>query len=106
MLRGGGVTADRTVSRVVAPLLFAAMAIFVVTVVMGILNGTDLVDLPHGALLAHVHSGTLGWISLSVFAGAAWIFDARMPRLLGTARSWPSSCTSPRSGSTSPMSDP
>lgn len=82
MLRGGGVLANRTVSRDVAPLLFAAMAIFVVTVVMGILNGTDLVDLPHGALLAHVHSGTLGWISLSVFAGAAWIFDARMPRLL------------------------
>jgi hypothetical protein len=74
--------ANRTLSRDVAPLLFAAMAIFVVTVVMGILNGTDLVDLPHGALLAHVHSGTLGWISLSVFAGAAWIFDARMPRLL------------------------
>ncbi len=81
--------ADRTVSRDVAPLLFAAMAIFVVTVVLGILNGTDLVDLPHGALLAHVHSGTLGWISLSVFAGAAW---------------WPSSCTSPPFGPTSPMS--
>lgn len=65
------------------PLLFAAMAIFVLTVVMGILNGTDLVDLPHGALLAHVHSGTLGWITLSIFAAAAWIFGAAgMPRLL------------------------
>lgn len=74
---------DRTVTREVAPLLFAAMGIFVVTVVMGILNGTDLVDLPHGTLLAHVHSGTLGWITLSIFAGAAWIFGAdRMPRLL------------------------
>src|SRR6266508_1140375 len=83
MLLGGGVMADRTVSRDVAPLLFAAMAIFVVTVVMGILNGTDLVDLPHGALLAHVHSGTLGWITLSIFAAAAWIFGAaEMPRLL------------------------
>ncbi|HEX4942485.1 MAG TPA: hypothetical protein VFW51_08110 [Actinomycetota bacterium] len=74
---------DRTVPRGVVPLLFAAMAIFVVTVVMGILNGTDLVDLPHGALLAHVHSGTLGWITLSIFAAAAWIYGAAdMPRLL------------------------
>lgn len=74
---------DRAVPRGVLPLLFASMAIFVVTVVMGILNGTDLVDLPHGALLAHVHSGTLGWITLSIFAAAAWIFQTGdMPRLL------------------------
>jgi hypothetical protein len=71
------------VSREVAPLLLSAMGIFVLTVVMGILNGTDVVDLDHGTLLAHVHSGTLGWITLSIFAAAAWIFDgARMPRLL------------------------
>ena len=74
---------DRSVPRGVVPLLFASMAIFVVTVVLGILNGTDLVDLPHGALLAHVHAGTLGWITLSIFAAAAWIFGAaEMPRLL------------------------
>jgi hypothetical protein len=74
---------DRSVPLGVVPLLFASMAIFVVTVVMGILNGTDIVDLPHGALLAHVHSGTLGWITLSIFAAAAWIFGtADMPRLL------------------------
>ncbi|HEX6399932.1 MAG TPA: hypothetical protein VF108_05615, partial [Actinomycetota bacterium] len=74
---------DRSVPSGVVPLLFAAMAIFVVTVVMGILNGTDLVELPHGALLAHVHSGTLGWITLSIFAAAAWIFGTDgMPRLL------------------------
>lgn len=74
---------DRAVPRGVVSLLFASMAIFVVTVVMGILNGTDLVDLPHGALLAHVHSGTLGWITLSIFAAAAWIFQTSdMPRLL------------------------
>ena len=74
---------DRTVPRDVVPLLFASMTIFVVTVVLGILNGTDLVDLPHGALLAHVHAGTLGWITLSIFAAAAWILDSDgMPRLL------------------------
>lgn len=75
---------DRQPSRDVAPLLFAAMMIFVVTVVMGILNGTDLVNLSHGAILAHVHSGTLGWITLSVFAGAAWIFPC--PHAAAVAR--------------------
>src|SRR5262245_23057046 len=75
--------AVRTVPRDAVPLLFASMTIFVVTVVLGILNGTDLVDLPHGALLAHVHAGTLGWITLSIFAAAVWILDSEnMPRLL------------------------
>jgi hypothetical protein len=74
---------ERALPRGVVPLLLASMAIFVVTVVMGILNGTDLVDLPHGALLAHVHSGTLGWITLSIFAAAAWILGSDgLPRLL------------------------
>lgn len=50
--------------------------------VIGILNGTDLWKPEHGPLLAHVHSGTLGWITLSIFAAGAWIFGAPLPRLL------------------------
>jgi hypothetical protein len=74
---------EQRVPRDVAPLLFAAMTIFVLTVVIGILNGTDLMDIPHGLLMAHVHSGTLGWITLSIFAAAAWIVGGeRVPRLL------------------------
>jgi hypothetical protein len=74
---------DRTPARSVTPLLFAAMAIFVFTVAIGILNGTDIVEFGHGTILAHVHSGTLGWITLSIFAATAWIFGAdRLPRLL------------------------
>jgi hypothetical protein len=74
---------DRTPARAVVPLLAAAMAIFVFTVTIGILNGTDLVEFGHGTILAHVHSGTLGWITLSIFAATAWIFGAdRLPRLL------------------------
>ena len=74
---------ERTPARAVVPLLLAAMAIFVFTVVIGILNGTDLVDFGHGTILAHVHSGTLGWITLSIFAAAAWTFGAEhLPRLL------------------------
>ena len=54
----------------------AALVIFVITVVIGILNGTDLWDVPRNTLLAHVHAGTLGWITLSVFGGAIWMFGS------------------------------
>lgn len=55
-------------------LLRAAMLIFAYTVVIGILNGTDIVDFNHKTLLTHVHTGTLGWITTSVFAAALWLF--------------------------------
>jgi hypothetical protein len=51
----------------------AALVIFVITVVIGILNGTDVWDPPRNTLLTHVHAGTLGWITLSVFGGAFWM---------------------------------
>ena len=74
--------AERPMPRSVVPLLVAAMVLFVLTVVIGILNGTDLVEIPHGPLMAHVHSGTLGWITLSVFAGAAWVLGGEIPKAL------------------------
>ena len=52
----------------------AALVIFVITVVIGILNGTDLWDPPRNTLLTHVHAGTLGWLTLSIFGGAIWMF--------------------------------
>lgn len=52
----------------------AALIIFVITVVIGILNGTDVWDPPRNTLLTHVHAGTLGWITLSVFGAAIWMF--------------------------------
>ncbi|HJR46270.1 MAG TPA: hypothetical protein VJ927_11765 [Actinomycetota bacterium] len=55
-------------------LLQGAMLIFAYTVVIGILNGTDIVDFGHKTLLTHVHTGTLGWITTSVFAAALWLF--------------------------------
>jgi hypothetical protein len=48
----------------------------VITVVIGILNGTDIWDPPRNTLLTHVHAGTLGWITLSVFGGAMWMFGS------------------------------
>ena len=53
-------------------LLYAAMAVFLVTIGIGLLNGLDLVDFPRDQLLTHVHTGTLGWITLSLVALSAW----------------------------------
>ena len=57
-------------------LLQVAMVLFVWTVVIGILNGTDLVDFDRKVLLSHVHAGTLGWITTSVFAASLWLFGS------------------------------
>ena len=54
-----------------------AMAMFLITVAIGILNGLDLVDFSppelRNTLLTHVHSGTLGWITLAILASAFWL---------------------------------
>ena len=50
----------------------AAASIFVYTIVIGILNGLDLWEPGHDALMSHVHSGTLGWITLAV-SGIAFL---------------------------------
>src|SRR3990170_2123720 len=54
----------------------AALVIFVITVVIGILNGTDVWEPPENTLITHVHAGTLGWITLSIFGGAIWMFGS------------------------------
>lgn len=55
-------------------LLLSALTIFMITVVIGILNGINLVDFSRPTLLTHVHAGTLGWITLSVFGATLWLF--------------------------------
>ena len=54
-------------------LYFTAMAVFLVTIAIGILNGSDAVDFNHDQILTHVHSGTLGWITLTIVAATAWL---------------------------------
>ncbi|MBI2935779.1 MAG: hypothetical protein HYY31_03085 [Chloroflexi bacterium] len=72
------VTAPRA-SREVRMLLQAAMILFIVTVVIGILNGLDLVEFNRPTLLTHVHAGTLGWITLCVFSAILWLFSDGQP---------------------------
>ena len=62
-----------------------ALLIFVVTIVIGILNGLDIWDPTRQMILTHVHAGTLGWITLAVVGTALAMFGAeptprRLPR--------------------------
>jgi hypothetical protein len=52
------------------------LLLFVITVVIGILNGIDVWEPPRNTLLTHVHAGTLGWITLATFGGAIWMFGS------------------------------
>jgi len=67
---------DRARATDIRALFVTAAAVYVVTVVIGILNGLDLVEFEHNVLMTHVHAGTLGWITLAVFASCGWIFGA------------------------------
>ena len=67
--------------RLVRNLYLVAMAIFLVTIAIGILNGLDLVTFNHDQLLTHVHSGTIGWISLGIIASAFWLTRSADRRL-------------------------
>ena len=53
-----------------------SLTLFVVTIVIGILNGIDLWSPNHDSLIGHVHAGTLGWITLGV-AGIAFLMFSR-----------------------------
>jgi hypothetical protein len=53
----------------------AAMLLFVVTILIGILNGIDLWEPDHDTLIGHVHAGTLGWITLGVSGIAFLMFS-------------------------------
>lgn len=60
-------------------LLFVALATFLYTIGIGILNGTDLVEFDIKRILAHVHAGTLGWITTGVFSASLWLFGEGRP---------------------------
>jgi hypothetical protein len=68
-------------SRLVRGLYLTALAVFLVTVAIGILNGLDLVEFDRNQLLTHVHSGTLGWITLGIVASATWLLRSADRRL-------------------------
>jgi hypothetical protein len=73
-------------SSAVRALAYVAMAVFLVTIGIGILNGLDVVTFPQDQLLTHVHTGTLGWVTLMLVALSAWALggiDRRLAISLG-----------------------
>ncbi len=61
-------------------LLQAGLIVFIVTPTIGILNGTKIFGtLSRELILTHVHSGTLGWITLGAMAMVLWLFGPAVP---------------------------
>jgi hypothetical protein len=68
-------------------LLFrVALAIFTVTVAIGIFNGFHFIQLSRAVLLTHVHAGTLGWITLVATGAAMWLYAGAYAGLENHAR--------------------
>jgi len=63
-------------------LYLVAGAVFLVTIVIGILNGADVVEFDRNQLLTHVHSGTVGWLTLTIVASSFLLFRAADRRLM------------------------
>jgi hypothetical protein len=57
-------------------LYLVAIAVFLVTIVIGILNGADAIDFDRNAILTHVHSGTVGWLTLTIVASTFLLLAA------------------------------
>jgi len=63
-------------------LYLVAMVVFVVNIVIGILNGADVVDFDRNQILTHVHAGTVGWLTLTIVASTFLLFQAANRRLM------------------------
>src|SRR6266446_5638438 len=54
------------------------LIIFALTALLGLANATQLFGaLDRNALLTHLHSGTLGWITMGVIGVTLWVFGGR-----------------------------
>lgn len=69
----GRVTNDG-VWRITRVAFLAAALIFLITIVLGFLNIIVTGDLPRWQLLVHLHSGTMGWVTLATLGAAIWLF--------------------------------
>ena len=71
-------------ARTARDLYLVAIAVFFVTIAIGILNGADAVEFDRNAILTHVQSGTVGWLSLTIVASSFLLFRAADRRLMLT----------------------
>lgn len=71
-----GVVGDETVWRSTKHAFLASALIFLVTILLGFLNIVTTGQIPRWQVLVHLHSGTMGWITLSIIGAAVWLFAA------------------------------
>lgn len=71
--------ADPRVWNVVRWLYIGAGLLFLANISLGILNVFSGEVIGRGQVLAHLHAGTIGWITLSVIATALWVFASQGP---------------------------
>jgi len=59
----------------------AALLLFLVTIALGMSRGLGLIDFSdRNQLLTHLHSGTIGWITLGILASVLWLYGGAAPR--------------------------
>jgi hypothetical protein len=74
---GPGRVSDDKVWRVTKLVFGTSALIFLVTIALGFLNVFTSGALPRWQLLVHLHSGALGWVTLSVFGATVWLFTGQ-----------------------------
>lgn len=58
-----------------------AMLVFLVTIGLGMARGLGIIDFSdRNQLLTHLHSGTIGWITLGILATTLWLYGGTAPR--------------------------
>lgn len=66
-----------------------ALAVFVVTIAIGLVNGQRIGAIDPQAerpvLLTHLHTGTIGWMTLGLFGAVVWLFTAGRAADAGSA---------------------
>lgn len=66
--------ADGRVWSTIRWLYIGSGLLFLANISLGILNVFTVGEIPRGQVLSHLHSGTIGWITLSVVATTFWVY--------------------------------
>ncbi len=62
----------------------SALLVFLVTVGLGMARGLGIINFQdRNQVLTHLHSGTIGWITLGLLATVLWLYGGSAPRQAG-----------------------
>jgi hypothetical protein len=75
---------DMRFGREVRWLFQTALLMFLVTIGLGMARGLGWIDFENrNQALTHLHSGTIGWVTLGIFAAVLWLYGGNEPRRSG-----------------------